>query len=117
MAQSVEISRPEVLSELAQATLRRLLRVWFAFERRLAQVPVLQRLDAGTFTREDYLALLVNLRQQVIEGSRWISRCASSFDRDHADVRSAIIGHAHDEHPRLRAARSGTMWRRAATPR
>jgi hypothetical protein len=98
MAQSVEISRPEVLSDLAQATLRRLLRVWFAFERRLAQVPVLQRLDAGTFTREDYLALLVNLRQQVIEGSRWISRCASSFDRDHADVRSAIIGHAHDEH-------------------
>jgi hypothetical protein len=98
MAQSVELHRPEQLPELAQATLRRLLRVWFEFERRLARTPIIQRLEQGTFTPEDYLALLLNLRQQVIEGSRWISRCASSFDRDHADVRSAIIGHAHEEH-------------------
>jgi hypothetical protein len=91
-------TRPDALPELAQATLRRLLRTWFDFERRLSRIPLLQRLDAGTFTREDYLNLLLNLRQQVIEGSRWISRCASSFDRDHADVRSAVIGHAHDEH-------------------
>jgi hypothetical protein len=98
MSQSIEISRPEVLTELGQATLRQLLRIWFDFERRLARVPILQRLDAGTFTHQDYLALLLNLRQQVIEGSRWISRCASSFDRDFADVRSAVIGHAQDEH-------------------
>lgn len=98
MSRTVEIPRPEVLSELSQATLRRLLRAWFDFERRLARIPLLQRLDAGTFTRDDYLDLMLNLRQQVVEGSRWISRCASSFDRDHADVRSAVIGHAHDEH-------------------
>jgi hypothetical protein len=98
MAQSVVLARPESLGEPAQAALRQLLRVWFSFERRLAQVPILQRLETGTFTRQDYLALLLNLRQQVIEGSRWISRCASSFDRDHADVRSVIIGHAQDEH-------------------
>jgi hypothetical protein len=98
MSPTIEMSRPEALSEPAQATLRRLLRAWFDFERRLARVPILQRLDAGTFTREDYLKLLLNLRQQVIEGSRWISRAASSFDRDHADVRSAVIGHAQDEH-------------------
>ena len=86
------------LSELAQKTLRELLRAWFEFERRLARVPIVQRLHSGTFTREDYLRLLLNLRQQVIEGSRWITRCASSFDRDYADVRSVIIGHAQDEH-------------------
>jgi hypothetical protein len=34
----------------------------------------------------------------VIEGSRWISRCASSFDREHADIRSVVLGHAHAEH-------------------
>lgn len=98
MPRTVEIPRPEALPELAQSTLRRLLREWFDFERRLARIPLLQRLDAGTFTRADYLNLMLNLRQQVVEGSRWISRCASSFDRDHADVRSAVIGHAHDEH-------------------
>jgi len=86
------------MSALAQKTLRELLRAWFEFERRLGRVPILQRLYAGTFTRDDYLRLLLNLRQQVIEGSRWITRCASSFDRDHADVRSVIIGHAMDEH-------------------
>jgi len=98
VTESVVLARPDVLSELGQATLRRLLRAWFDFERRLARVPIIQRLEGGTFTREDYQRLLLNLRPQVVEGSRWITRCASSFDREHADIRSVIIGHAQDEH-------------------
>ena len=93
-----EIKRPEALTELGQATLRRLMREWFDFERRLAIVPIIRRLDLGTFSREDYQQWLLNLRPQVVEGSRWISRCASSFDRDHADIRSVILRHAYDEH-------------------
>jgi hypothetical protein len=93
-----EIARPAALTELGQATLRRLMREWFEFERRLATVPIIKRLDLGTFTRDDYQRLLLNLRPQVVEGSRWISRCASSFDRDHADIRSVILRHAFDEH-------------------
>lgn len=92
------IERPQSLSPLGQETLRRLMREWFEFERRLAMVPIVRRLDLGTFSRDDYLQLLLNLRQQVIEGSRWIARCASSFDRDHADIRSVVLGHAQDEH-------------------
>ena len=88
----------EALNPIAQETLRNLLRVWLDFERRLGKVPVLRRLDLGTFTREDYMRLLLNLRQQVIEGSRWITRAASSFDRHHAQLRSIVIGHAKDEH-------------------
>jgi 3-oxoacyl-[acyl-carrier-protein] synthase-3 len=98
MSESLALERPEVLTELGQETLRRLIRVWFNFERRLAKVPIVQRLDLGQFNLDDYQRLLLNLRPQVVEGSRWISRCASSFDRDHADVRSVIIGHAKDEH-------------------
>ncbi len=98
MAESIVLKRPPVLTEIGQDALRRLLRAWFDFERRLGRVPIIQRLYGGTFTRDDYLNLLLNLRQQVIEGSRWISRCASSFDRDHADIRSVVIGHAYDEH-------------------
>jgi hypothetical protein len=94
----VELERPEVLSEIGQQTLRRLIRAWFEFERRLAKVPIVRRLDTGSFTAEDYRNLLLHLRPQVVEGARWISRCASSFDRDYADVRSAVIGHATDEH-------------------
>jgi len=90
--------RPQVLSPPGQECLRRLMREWFEFERRLASVPIIRRLDLGTFTRDDYRRLLLNLRQQVIEGSRWIARCASSFDRDHADIRSLVLRHAHDEH-------------------
>jgi pyrroloquinoline quinone (PQQ) biosynthesis protein C len=95
---TMEIKRPAALSELGQATLRRLMREWFEFERRLATVPLVRRLDLGTFTRSDYQGLLLNLRPQVVEGSRWISRCASSFDRDHADIRAVVLRHAHDEH-------------------
>jgi len=75
-----------------------LMREWFNFERLLGGVPIIRRLDLATFTRSDYQRLLLNLRPQVVEGSRWISRCASSFDRDHADIRSVILRHAHDEH-------------------
>jgi 3-oxoacyl-[acyl-carrier-protein] synthase-3 len=92
------ITRPDVLSETGQAALRKLMREWFEFERRLARVPILRRLDLGTFTRDDYRKLLLHLRQQVIEGSRWISRCASSFDREHSDLRSVVLRHAQDEH-------------------
>jgi 3-oxoacyl-[acyl-carrier-protein] synthase-3 len=95
---AAEITRPAVLTDLGQSTLRQLMLVWFNFERRLATIPIVRRLDLGTFTREDYQNLLINLRPQVVEGSRWISRCASSFDREHADIRSLILRHAHDEH-------------------
>ncbi len=88
----------EVLSEQGQICLQALLRVWFDFERKLGTVPIVQRLEQGRITLLDYRNLLLNMRQQVIEGSRWISRSASSFDRDFADVRSKIIGHAVDEH-------------------
>ena len=93
-----EIRRPAALTPVGQEALRRLMREWFEFERRLAVVPIVRRLDLGTFTRDDYRLLLLNLRPQVIEGSRWISRCASSFDREHADIRSVILRHAFDEH-------------------
>jgi hypothetical protein len=95
---ATELARPAALTEIGQETLRKLMREWFAFERRLSSVPIIRRLDVGTFTREDYQRLLLHLRPQVVEGARWISRCASSFDRDHADIRSVILRHAHDEH-------------------
>jgi len=98
MSDSLALERPDVLTEVGQETLRRLIRVWFEFERRLAKVPIVKRLDLGQFNLDDYQNLLLNLRPQVVEGARWISRCASSFDRDNADVRSVIIGHAQDEH-------------------
>ena len=86
------------LNKNAQVCLQKLLRIWFDFEKQLIQVPIIRRLENGTFTKNDYLLLLLHLRQQVIEGSRWISRCASSFDRSFSDVRSEVIHHAKDEH-------------------
>ncbi|MFL0795997.1 MAG: hypothetical protein K6L73_00690 [Cellvibrionaceae bacterium] len=88
----------KVLNPCAQKCLQKLMQVWFDFERQLERVPVVERIQRGTFTKDDYLNLLLNLRQQVIEGSRWIARTASSFDRDHSDVRSIVLKHAKDEH-------------------
>jgi 3-oxoacyl-[acyl-carrier-protein] synthase-3 len=83
---------------LAQSLVRQLGVVWFDFEDRLRRVPIVAKLYAGSFTTEDYKALLFNLRQQVIDGSRWISRAASSITAEHFEVRSAFIGHSGDEH-------------------
>jgi hypothetical protein len=76
----------------------RLETVWDELEERLAAVPVLKRLADGDVTIDDYRRLLFNLRQQVVDGSAWISRAASSFDVDHFELRSAAIKHADEEH-------------------
>ncbi|WP_158966019.1 iron-containing redox enzyme family protein [Paraglaciecola sp. L3A3] len=87
-----------VLTTLGQNCLQSLLKIWLDFDFSLNNVSIVKRLEQGRLSLEDYQNLLLNLRQQVIEGSRWISRCASSFDRDYADVRSIVIGHAAEEH-------------------
>ncbi|MDT0179526.1 iron-containing redox enzyme family protein [Microbacterium sp. ARD31] len=76
----------------------RLAAVWEELEEHLSRVPILQRLDAGTVTLCDYERLLFNLRQQVVDGSPWISRAASNFDIAHFDLRAAAIKHAEEEH-------------------
>src|SRR5262249_35788335 len=68
---------------LAQALVRQLARVWFDFDAQLKQAPIVARLNAGQLTLEDYKALLFNLRQQVIDGSRWISRAASNITAEY----------------------------------
>lgn len=78
--------------------LDRLTEVWADFEAALAQVPILVALESGEVTLADYHRLLHNLRQQVVDGSLWIARAASSFDMDHFDLRSAAISHALEEH-------------------
>ncbi|GAB2991757.1 iron-containing redox enzyme family protein [Psychrosphaera aestuarii] len=87
-----------VLTPNGQTCLQKLLKVWFEFDLALSKVGIIKRLEQGKLSQADYQKLLLNLRQQVIEGSRWITRCASSFDRDHSDIRSSVIHHAKDEH-------------------
>jgi 3-oxoacyl-[acyl-carrier-protein] synthase-3 len=83
---------------LSQSLIRGLAAVWFNFEDRLQRVPIVAKLYDGRFTVEDYRALLFNLRQQVIDGSRWIARTASSITPDYFPIRSAFIAHTSDEH-------------------
>jgi 3-oxoacyl-[acyl-carrier-protein] synthase-3 len=49
-------------------------------------------------TLDDYRQLLLNLRQQVVDGGRWISLAAAHFSADLFWLRSAAISHAADEH-------------------
>jgi hypothetical protein len=86
------------LNSTAQDLTRELLLVWLDFERHLGKIPIIRRLDQGTFSLTDYKRLLLNLRPQVIEGSRWITRAASSFTAEYSELRSTIIQHAVDEH-------------------
>jgi len=79
-------------------TVLELARVWADFERRIRATPIVRRIDTGTATLDDYRALLMHLRQQVVEGGRWISRAASNFSADLFDLRSAAIRHAAEEH-------------------
>jgi 3-oxoacyl-[acyl-carrier-protein] synthase-3 len=85
-------------SPLEESLVRQLAGVWTDFENRLNRVPIVAKMYAGRITIQDYRDLLFNLRQQVIDGSRWISRAASNVTREHFPIRSAFIGHSRDEH-------------------
>jgi 3-oxoacyl-[acyl-carrier-protein] synthase III len=86
------------LSEAATWLWEELAFVWLDFEERLAAVPVISRIENGSVTVEDYKELLVNIRQQVIEGGRWIALASSSMSIELFPVRSLLIGHAAEEH-------------------
>jgi 3-oxoacyl-[acyl-carrier-protein] synthase-3 len=80
------------------ALMRQLAQVWAEFEGRLNRVPVVDKINRGKLRLEDYRLLLLNLRQQVAEGARWISRAASNVSHEAFGLRSMFIGHAADEH-------------------
>ena len=83
---------------LVAATHRGLARVWIDFESALIQVPLIGRMLRHRMRAEEYRHLLVNLRQQVVEGSRWISRAASNLGPEHEELRSLFVRHAVAEH-------------------
>jgi 3-oxoacyl-[acyl-carrier-protein] synthase III len=72
--------------------------VWADFERMLRATPIIRRIEAGQVTVKDYKMLLRNLRQQVVEGARWIARAASNISVELFPFRSMFISHARDEH-------------------
>lgn len=75
-----------------------LAQVWAEFSQELDRVPIVRRIDSGLATVEDYRRLLLNLRQQVVDGGRWISLAAANFSTELFWLRSAAIGHAAAEH-------------------
>lgn len=71
---------------------------WTEFEARLDRVPIIDKLNRGSLRLEDYRALLVNLRQQVVDGGCWIARAASNIDVEHFPLRSRFLQHSITEH-------------------
>jgi 3-oxoacyl-[acyl-carrier-protein] synthase-3 len=71
--------------------------VWAEFETHLSRVPIVRRIESRTATLDDYRSVLYNLRQQVKEGARWITRAASNLTAEYADLRAEFIEHAAEE--------------------
>ena len=96
-----KIEAPELVvdkTETSEWLVRNLTQVWIDFETELLQVPIVQKIHAGSLSLEDYKLLLMDLRQQVIDGSQWISRAASHIDIELFELRSAFIKHTATEH-------------------
>ncbi|MDP3404890.1 MAG: iron-containing redox enzyme family protein [Brevundimonas sp.] len=79
-------------------TLRKLAVVFSDFEQRLEATPLIRKLTRGRFVLADYHAFLINLRQQVKDGSLWMSRAASNVGEAHLELRSTLMRHAVTEH-------------------
>lgn len=96
-----KIEAPELIvdkNETSEWLIRNLAQVWVDFETELLQVPIVEKIHEGRLSLEDYKLLLMDLRQQVIDGSQWISRAASNIDIELFELRSAFIKHTATEH-------------------
>ncbi len=96
-----EIESPELVidkNETSEWLIRNLAQVWIDFETALLKVPIITKIHDGKLSMADYKLLLMDLRQQVIDGSQWISRAASNIDIDLFELRSAFIKHTATEH-------------------
>ena len=96
-----KIEAPELVinkSPTSEWLVRQLTQIWIDFEARLLNTPIITKIHEGTLSLEDYKLLLRDLRQQVIDGSQWISRAASNIDIDLFELRSAFIKHTATEH-------------------
>ncbi|MDA9057034.1 beta-ketoacyl-ACP synthase III [Flavobacteriaceae bacterium] len=96
-----EIEPPELIideNETSEWLIRNLAQIWIDFETELLKVPIITKIHDGQLSLSDYKLLLIDLRQQVIDGSQWISRAASNIDIDLFELRSAFIKHTAAEH-------------------
>lgn len=96
-----EIEAPELIinkNKTSEWLIRNLAQVWIDFETELLQVPIISKIHSAKLSLTDYKLLLMDLRQQVIDGSQWISRAASNIDIELFDLRSAFIKHTATEH-------------------
>lgn len=96
-----QVKAPEIKTggkPVQEWLVRQLTNVWIDFENSLRQVPVIQKIFSNNLSLENYKRLLVNLRQQVIDGSQWIARAASNVSMEYFPVRSSFIRHSSDEH-------------------
>lgn len=96
-----EIEAPELninQSSTSEWLIRQLSQIWIDFETELLKVPIVEKIHDGRLSIEDYKLLLIDLRQQVIDGSQWISRAASNIDIELFELRSAFIKHTAVEH-------------------
>ncbi|WP_199851623.1 3-oxoacyl-[acyl-carrier-protein] synthase III C-terminal domain-containing protein [Brumimicrobium mesophilum] len=96
-----EIESPELVidkNETSEWLIRNLAQIWIDFETELLKVPIITKIHDGKLSISDYKLLLHDLRQQVIDGSLWISRAASNIDIDLFELRSAFIKHTAAEH-------------------
>ncbi len=103
MSVAQDFNRSAIPANMAQDeavahVLRKLALVWTDFEGRLQAAPLIRKLTRGRFEVADYHAFLINLRQQVKDGSLWMSRAASSIDEAHLELRSTLMKHAVIEH-------------------
>lgn len=96
-----KVEAPELVvksNPTSEWLVRQLTQIWIDFENGLLEVPIVKQIHQGTLHLDKYKLLLLDLRQQVIDGSQWISRAASNIDISLFELRSAFIKHTATEH-------------------
>ncbi|MCY4045186.1 MAG: hypothetical protein OXE99_08900 [Cellvibrionales bacterium] len=90
--------RLEDAGEVPQWLGRAFADVWHGFHQTLTATPIVKAIESQTIDLTQYHAYLRNMREQVSQGGRWITRAASSMENSYVLLRNALIKHAAEEH-------------------
>ncbi len=84
-------------NETQQWLVRSLTQIWIDFENKLNKVPIIDKINRGNLSLEEYRNFLVNLHQQIIDRSQWLAKATSNLSADFFEVRSLFNVHTGEE--------------------
>lgn len=85
------------MNQQVQTTLLELAEIWHGFRSQMWRTPLVEKINAGQLTQNDYVTWMAQWIPQVREGSLWMREAVAHLDEAYQGLAELITEHANDE--------------------